>query len=217
MKVQNGKVCPKGPSEHEQVKVTSIDGSSCLFFFFFKERDKKKACRFQLNSQRAWQSICQAFEGMDQKEKVWQKTLQRIKYLETELDECRTQIFKSIPIHGVSDTWILGEYSLLRENISNWVEGFPEIDNFTLEIKRHYMPIRGLPASFSEGFSAAQSKILTQYSFGNLWDQMFNKLNFGAPPQDLQFLESLRHGLDLMEAKKSKILLFGFDRYLNWY
>jgi len=72
---------------------------------------------------------------------------------------------KSLSTDGISDTWIMGEYPLLRENISNWLKASPKINNFLseLNIKRSDIAIRNPPTLFPEGFAAAKSEALTRH------------------------------------------------------
>lgn len=168
---------------------------------------KRTVYYFQKSNRHILHIIPQVLNDIEQE---WQSLTRHINYLEAELEECHAQIFKSLPIDGVSDTWIMGEYSLLRENISNWLEGLPEIDNFLFEIKmkRDDIAIRGSPALFPEGFAAAQSEVLTHIISKYLYNQVFEVLVFGAPPADLQLLESLHHGMSFLKPEKGEAVPF---------
>lgn len=135
---------------------------------------------------------------MNQKDQKLQKTRKRIHHLEAELDACRTQIVKSIPTSGISDTSIMEEYSLIRDNFSNWIEGLPEIHNFTSDLERLNLP----PKEYPEGAAAAQSEILTFVMFEHLWMEVFNVKIFGASPEEQYFLEKLHRGIHFLEPKK---------------
>lgn len=137
-------------------------------------------------------------DEMKQKDQELQRTRQRIHHLEAELDAFRTQIFKSIPTSGVSDTSIMEEYCLLRDNLSNWIEGLPEIKNFASDIARAGLP----PKEYPEGAAAVQPEILTQIVFECLWMEIFGVHIFGASRQELALLEKLHCGIHLLEPKK---------------
>lgn len=135
---------------------------------------------------------------MNQKDQELQMTRQHIHHLEAELDACRTQIVKSIPTCGISDTNIREEYCLLRDNFSNWIEGLPEIQNFASDIEGAGLPAREYP----EGAAAAQSEILTFILFEYLWIRIFHVHIFGASREEQELLGKLLHGVHLLEPKK---------------
>lgn len=135
---------------------------------------------------------------MSQKDQELQMTRQHIHHLEVELDACRTQLVKSIPTCGISDTSIKEEYCLLRDSFSNWIEGLPEIKNFESDIEWANLP----PKEYPEGVAAAQSEILTFILFKYLWLNIFNVQIFGASRGEQALLGKLRRGIDLQEPKK---------------
>lgn len=163
---------------------------------------KQTTGHLQRNYRRILQIVPQVTNEIDQE---WQRLTRYINYLEAELDECRTQIFKYLPTDGISDTCIREKYSLLRDSLSNWVEGFPEIDSFTSEMEEYDMRIRASPALFPEGLAAAQLEILTLITSGNLWLSIFTVPVFGAPQSDLALLQGLYHGMHLLEPEKGLI------------
>lgn len=134
---------------------------------------------------------------MNQKDQELQRTRQHIHHLEAELDACRTQIVKSIPTCGISDSSIQKEYCLLRDNFSNWIEGLPEINNFE-SVQWDNLP----PKEYPEGAAAAQSEILTFIFFKCLWMNIFEVQIFGASRGEQALLGKLRRGIHLQEPKK---------------
>lgn len=156
----------------------------------------------QQNHRCMLQTIPRITHEIDQE---WHRVTRHINCLEAELDECRTQIFKSLPTDGISDTCIREEYSFLRENLSNWVEGFPEIDSFASVMKKYRIRPRGSPAWFPEGHSAAQLEIMILIIFNSLWLRVFTVLVFSASPSDLGLLGGLYHGMHLMKPEKGLI------------
>lgn len=165
----------------------------------------------QQNHQRMLQIIPQITYEIDQE---WHRVTRHINCLEAALDECRTQIFKSLPTDGISDTCIREEYSFIRENLSNWVEGFPEIDSFASEIKKYKMRSRGSPAWFPEGLAAAQLEIVMSIIFNSLWLRVFTVLVFSASPSDLGLLEGLYRGMHLMKPEKG--LIYHLNKRAIW-
>ncbi|XHG03294.1 hypothetical protein AWENTII_006609 [Aspergillus wentii] len=81
-------------------------------------------------------------ESLAQKESELRKANRRILKLEDELDDCHAQIFRFIPTYEISDATISNEYIQLRENVSNWMEGLPDITRFadTYEPSRRGAP-----------------------------------------------------------------------------
>lgn len=150
------------------------------------ENASEHACLLQHVNQRIPQIIPGISKEMNEK---WQKAMQQIKYLETELDECHTQIFKSLPADGVSDTWIIEQYSLPQDNLSNWLEGLPEIYNFTSRIKKYYIAVKNWKL-FPEAPSAAQSELMTHLIFEFIYVRVFETLIFGAHTLELRLLEN---------------------------
>lgn len=145
-----------------------------------------------------------------QKELELQQAKERIQQLEKDLDNCRAQVFESIPAFEVSDTSILEGLTTLRESLSNWVEGLPEISQFqsTWELATRDFNvtshISATPGIFPQGFSASQTEILEQWLFLELLLGLFETVLVGASPSDSDAIETLCDGIHRLEPKKGK-------------
>lgn len=156
----------------------------------------------QQGGQRALHNVSVMQNEMDLKDKELQQTKQRNQYLETELNECRTQIIKSISTSNISDATVKQEYSLFRENLSNWVEGFPEIEDLASVINISHLSIRGWSALFPAEPEAAQSEILAVFASTYMHTNVFNVKVFGADKSEIEFLRYLYGGIHLLQPEK---------------
>ncbi|KAL1969790.1 hypothetical protein VTN77DRAFT_7299 [Rasamsonia byssochlamydoides] len=147
-------------------------------------------------------------DNLVQKELELQQAKERIQQLEKELDNCRTQVFQSIPAFDVSDAWILEELTTMRENLSNWVEGLPEIFRFrnaweiVVEDRALISHIRARPGMFPQGFSRAQTEILAQCLFRVLLSDLFEVVLVGTSPDECRVLENIQNGIRCLEPSK---------------
>jgi hypothetical protein len=162
--------------------------------------------------QRETQDVRQSLEHIQgdvlQKEIELQKAKERIERLEKELDECRTQVFGSIPSFEVTDASILEGLTTLRWSLSNWVEGLPDIQNFQRAWQNtvrnhHWMSrLRAEPDMFPDGLPAAQSELLEQWLFSILLRCVFEVVLVGASSSDLRVLQGLQDGIHRLEPRK---------------
>lgn len=133
---------------------------------------------------------------------------QYIKQMEHDLENCRAQIFKSIPTYEVTDARISEELNLLRANLANWVEELPDLNGFT---DTFWNTLTGLdvfplndpwPLSWPVEPTSAQTEIITKIIFGHFFNELFPMLLPAMPLEDQRLLERLQCGIDDLEPKK---------------
>ena len=84
-----------------------------------------------------YNSLVKCYEDqLTQKDRYLQEAEDRIRYLEKELSGCRIKLQNYVSDYQISDAKIQGDFRILRDNISNWVENFPDIINFEELLKR---------------------------------------------------------------------------------
>lgn len=83
------------------------------------------------DNQVIWEHLRNVRDEISQKEQKLLQAKEHIKQLETDLDSCHAQLFRSIPTYEVSDATISKEFTRLCENLTNWVEVLPEVVAFT--------------------------------------------------------------------------------------
>lgn len=98
------------------------------------------------------------------------------------------------------------EYSLFRENLSNWVEMFPEIEDFASELNISHLLIRGWPTMFPAGPEAAQSEVLAAVASTHMHIRVFDVMVFGAHESEIGSLRYLYGGMDLLQPEKGQCL-----------
>lgn len=147
---------------------------------------------------------------ISKKEYELRQAKRRITHLEEELNDCRAQVFRSIPVYEVSDTMLSEEFRALRENLANWVEGLPELTTFTtgfqlaLEHFQVFALSKPWPSSFPVAAAEAQSEIIQRVAFQHLFNELFCEMLPAAPSSDQSLLENLQNGMSRLEPKKGK-------------
>lgn len=99
--------------------------------------------RMQKDHQSELQSANKTQNEIYQKNDELNRARRHIQSLEVVLEDCRKQVFKSIPTNGIGGADISHEYSILQESFSDWVEGLPEMDDFVPQMEYIESTIRG--------------------------------------------------------------------------
>lgn len=165
--------------------------------------------RDQLNdSRRLFQQIYALENEVHRKEqRLWQAE-QHIKQTEHDLENCRAQIFRSLPTYEVTDVRISEELNRLRANLANWLEELSDLNAFT---DAFWNALRDLdvfplndpwPHSWSVERVSAQTEIITKIIFSHLFNKLFLVLLPAMPLEDKRLLECLQRGMDGLEPKK---------------
>lgn len=137
-----------------------------------------------------------------------QQARERIQQLENALQDSTSRIFQSLSTYEISDAQISEEYDTLRECVSNWLDGFPNVTRLNRNLKRALggqawnMVQRANVAMFPEGFDAAQTEILTRVVFKAIWDILFHPWFATASVRDQELMKTLEDGMALLEPKR---------------
>ena len=151
------------------------------------EKGKLRAQGQQEDNLLIFQHFHRIQHELSQKERELQQAEEYIKQLETDLDSCHAQIFRSIPTYEVSDATISEEFTRICENLTNWVEVLPEFtisrDTFQdvlKEFELHYLVDEFLIES--QDLILAQSEIISRVIFQHLFNELFRVWLPGASP-----------------------------------
>lgn len=134
----------------------------------------------------SYNSLVKCYEDqLTQKDRYLQEAEDRIRYLEKELSGCRIKLRNYVSDHQISDAKVQEDFKILRDNISNWVENFPDITNFEELLKRNisekvlHQLMPGWAHSFPNGPDDVQMEIMTSRIFKSTWDFLFRDSMIG--------------------------------------
>ncbi|GKZ16560.1 hypothetical protein AbraCBS73388_000140 [Aspergillus brasiliensis] len=133
---------------------------------------------------------------------------QRNRNLEEQLQDCQARILKFSLPSDLSDTTVLQEFVKIRDNLSNWTEGLPEIcKDFdtqlecALEVSDCYRRIYGDVKSFPQGLIGVQSELLMHIVFCRLGKGLLESLVPGMLVSDEALLSDLHAGLSSLQPE----------------
>ncbi|PKY02864.1 hypothetical protein P168DRAFT_306082 [Aspergillus campestris IBT 28561] len=127
-----------------------------------------------------YNSLVDCYETqLTRKDRGLQEAEDRIRYLEKELSGCRTKLQNYVSDYQISDAKVQEDLRILRDNISNWVENFPDIANFEEFFERHiseevlHKLMPGWAHSFPNGPEDVQMELMTSRIFKVIWNCLF--------------------------------------------
>lgn len=139
------------------------------------------------------------------------KLKQRNQDLEEQLQECQARILKFTLSSDLSDTTVLQEFVKIRDNLSNWVEGLPEIcTGFDTHLEcalkefQCYLHIVGGINSYPQGVLEVQSELLMHVVFCRLEVGLLKASVPGMLASDEALLSDLDAGMVSLQSKKGK-------------
>ncbi|GAA85081.1 similar to An16g05280 [Aspergillus luchuensis IFO 4308] len=137
------------------------------------------------------------------------KLKQRNQDLEEQLQECQARILKFTLSSDLSDTTVLQEFVKIRDNLSNWVEGLPEIcTGFDTHLEcalkefQCYLHIVGGINSYPQGVLEVQSELLMHVVFCRLEVGLLKASVPGMLASDEALLSDLDAGMVSLQSKK---------------
>ncbi|PYI05258.1 hypothetical protein BO78DRAFT_408470 [Aspergillus sclerotiicarbonarius CBS 121057] len=168
--------------------------------------DLEGLSRDSLGLRRAW---VRKQEIIDSLREQFHRSEQRNQQLEKQLQDCQARILKFSPASCLSDTTVSGEFIKIRDNLSNWVEEFPDIcSDFKRDLPmavngfENDPLIFGWPDSYPQEPIAVQSELLMHLVFCRLWIGFFNVPIPGLSSSDENLLAHLQEGMLLLQPKK---------------
>ncbi|OGM50268.1 hypothetical protein ABOM_001233 [Aspergillus bombycis] len=168
-------------------------------------RLKQNAASFHEDVNLVSQRISQQAYEIEQMGQQLETAQQRIQKLEVEL---QTRIFRSMPDYQLSDATVSEDFLVIRDSLSEWVEGFPDIksfhETFNDAVRRRGMDENMLTfhSQFQLNLDHAQNEILTWISFCVIRKYILEPRVFAAPPADQELMEHLHEGMSMLEPKK---------------
>lgn len=144
---------------------------------------------------------------LTQKDRDLLEAEDRIRYLEAELSGCRIKLRNYVSDYQISDAKIQEDLRVIRDNISNWVETFPDIVNFqelfekriSAEVLQNLMP--GWAHSFPNGVDNVQMEIMTSRVFELIWNSLFRDSIVGEKTHQ-KLISHLQEGMSYLEPRK---------------
>ncbi|PYH94593.1 hypothetical protein BO71DRAFT_475639 [Aspergillus ellipticus CBS 707.79] len=134
---------------------------------------------------------------------------QRILQLERDHQDCQARVLKFSPTSECSDVRLHHEFVGIRENLSNWVEGLPDIRNSfekdfwdSLGYLRVALPYKRSLEAYPKGLAGVQSELLMFSIFRFIWLLSLNGVLGSAPKDDRKLFQELHHAMLSMEPKK---------------
>ncbi|GKZ72045.1 hypothetical protein AnigIFM50267_008097 [Aspergillus niger] len=139
------------------------------------------------------------------------KLKQRNQILEEQLQECQARILKFSPSSDLSDTTVLQEFVKIRDSLSNWVEGLPEVcTDFDTQFKcalegfQCDLHIFGGMNSYPQGTLEVQSELLMHIVFRRLEVGLLKASVPGMLASDEALLSDLHAGMVSLQSKRGK-------------
>ncbi|OJJ71830.1 hypothetical protein ASPBRDRAFT_30216 [Aspergillus brasiliensis CBS 101740] len=137
------------------------------------------------------------------------KLKQRNQKLEEQLHDCQDRILKFSLSSDLSDTTVLQEYVKIRDNLSNWVEGLPEICKgfdtqlgCALEGFQCRLHLLGDINSYPQGLFGVQSEIMMHMVFCRLEVGLLKASVPGMLASDEALLTDLHAGMLSLQSQK---------------
>ncbi|RDH34380.1 hypothetical protein BDQ94DRAFT_169338 [Aspergillus welwitschiae] len=122
--------------------------------------------------------------------------------LEEQLQECQARILKLTFANDLSDTTVIQEFVRIRDNLSNWCEGLPDIIYYSdsdlrgaLEGFKCCLQITQDLDTHAQMLLEAQSELLMHITFCRLWRGFLQTLIPGISSSDEALLRELYAGL----------------------
>ncbi|GKZ29955.1 hypothetical protein AbraIFM66950_007293 [Aspergillus brasiliensis] len=139
------------------------------------------------------------------------KLKQRNQKLEEQLQDCQDRILKFSLSSDLSDTTVLQEFVKIRDSLSNWVEGLPEIcSDFDSQLGRALEDFGGElhgtedTNSYPQGLLGVQSEILMHVVFCRLEVGLLKASVPGMLASDEVLLTDLHAGMLSLHSQRGK-------------
>ncbi|CAK97382.1 hypothetical protein An16g05280 [Aspergillus niger] len=131
--------------------------------------------------------------------------------LEEQLQDCQARILKFSLSSDLSDTTVMQEFVKIRDNLSNWIEGLPEIcADFDTQLEcalegfQCYLYIFGGMNSYPQGTLGVQSELLMHIVFRRLEAGLLKASVPGMPASEEALLSDLHAGMVSLQSKRGK-------------
>lgn len=109
--------------------------------------------------------------------------------------------------YQISDARIQEDFMVIRDNVSNWVENFPDIVNFqelcekNISTKKLHRAMPGWPYSFPKGPDDVQMEIMTSRIFQYTWNDLFEYSIIGEKTQQ-DLICHIQEGMSYLNPRK---------------
>ncbi|PLN77815.1 hypothetical protein BDW42DRAFT_202481 [Aspergillus taichungensis] len=154
-----------------------------------------------------YDSLVDCYENqLTQKDKGLQEAESRIRYLEKELSGSHIKLPNYVSDYQISDAKIQEGLRILRDNISNWVESFPDtlifeelfVRKISKEVLLKLMP--GWTHSFPNGPDDAQMELMTSVIFKLTWNCLFKGSILGNQTHQ-ELLSHIQEGMSYLSPR----------------
>ncbi|PYH72113.1 uncharacterized protein BO88DRAFT_476564 [Aspergillus vadensis CBS 113365] len=139
------------------------------------------------------------------------KLKQRNQDLEEQLQECQAKILRFSPSSDLSDTTVMQEFVKIRDNLSNWIEGLPEIcTDFDTQIGsalkdfQCHLHMSKSIHTYPQGLLGIQSELLMHTVFRRLEVELLKASVPGMQASDEALLSDLQAGMVSLQSKGGK-------------
>ncbi|KAI2829760.1 hypothetical protein CBS147320_1284 [Aspergillus niger] len=129
--------------------------------------------------------------------------------LEEQLQDCQARILKFSLSSDLSDTTVMQEFVKIRDNLSNWIEGLPEIcADFDTQLEcalegfQCYLYIFGGMNSYPQGTLGVQSELLMHIVFRRLEAGLLKASVPGMLASEEALLRDLHAGMVSLQSKR---------------
>lgn len=128
--------------------------------------------------------------------------------LEKELQEYRSQVFRSLNVFKISDQWISEQLNDIYQVLFNWVTQLPDIAEFPQIWPRAYAFlndngwVRSLEINIdAENIEHLQSELMTFGIFRVLWEHVFKLRWVGMDPPMQRRFEKIYEDMEKLDPK----------------